>query len=138
LILPLQQLMKKLIAVISLVLYFTATCGIVVNSHYCMKRLVSVHLFEAKADVCGLCGMDVHDSGGCCRDEARLLKMEQDQIKTPVSLIEIPSYKTIISPVSDFIVASTIESDKEQFSQSHSPPLLSKQDTYLQIGVFRI
>jgi hypothetical protein len=136
--LPLQQSMKKLFSAILLVFYFTATCGIVVNSHYCMKRLVSVHLFEAKAEVCGLCGMDIHDSGGCCRDEAKMLKLDQDHLKIPVTLFEIPSYVSTGSAVSDFIIASIINSDKEQFSQDHSPPLLSEQDTYLQNSVFRI
>src|SRR5688500_17537061 len=73
--------MKKLLFSISFLCYFAVTSGIVINSHYCMKKLVSVHLFESKAKVCGDCGMDQHDDSGCCRDEIKVVKLEQDQNK---------------------------------------------------------
>ncbi len=47
----------------------------------------SVHLFETSADVCGRCGMDTHESNGCCRDEVKVVKLEQDQNKTTIATI---------------------------------------------------
>lgn len=130
--------MKKAIAAISLLVYLTATCGIVINSHYCMKKLVSVHLFETKAKVCGLCGMDMHDNSGCCRDEVKVARLIQDQVKIPVTMYELPSVETLAPVVSDFLVASLYYVSEDRHFHNHSPPLLSQQDTYLQNSVFRI
>lgn len=78
--------MKKLLFSISFICYFAVTSGIVINSHYCMKRLVSVHLFETSAKKCGKCGMEVHESDGCCRDEFKVVKLEQDQNFVPAAM----------------------------------------------------
>lgn len=130
--------MKKGIAVISFLLYFITTTGIVINSHYCMKRLVSVHLFESKADVCGLCGMETHNSDGCCRDDVKVVKLIQDQVKIPVTIFELPAVYATVPLISSFMVPSLIINDEQLNYNSHSPPLLSAQDTYLQNSVFRI
>lgn len=130
--------MKKGIAAISFIIYFTASTGIVINSHYCMKKLVSVHLFGAKAEVCGLCGMDMHENSGCCRDEVTVAKLVQDQVKIPVTLYELPSIYVAAAYVSGFIVAPVVNTNEQRYFHNHSPPLLSAQDTYLQNNVFRI
>ena len=72
-----------------------------------MNRLASVHLFETAVDVCGRCGMDTHESGGCCRDEVKVVKLEQDQNKTTIASYDIPTLVAIVSIPSDFIVASS-------------------------------
>ena len=130
--------MKKSIAVISFICYFAAASGIVINSHYCMKRLVSVHLFEKKAKVCGLCGMKIHQSKGCCKDEVKVLKMAQDQTKIPVTVYRIPSLEAPAIVISDLIVCSVYKVNERIHFHNHSPPLLSEQDTYLLNNVFRI
>ncbi len=103
-----------------------------------MKRLVSVHLYETTPDVCGRCGMDTHESDGCCRNEVKVLKLQQDQNKFTVESYEIPSLEIVVTTPSDFIVASFQNSYKQRHFHNHSPPLLSEQDTYLQNNVFRI
>lgn len=130
--------MKKTLSAILIILYLAATSGIVINSHYCMKRLVSVNLFEKKAKVCGLCGMDMHDNNGCCHDEVKVLKLVQDQVNNPVVSFEIPSLDAVPAGHSDFMVALVIKTGEQQHFQNHSPPLLSAQDIYLQNNVFRI
>jgi hypothetical protein len=130
--------MKKIIASISLLCYLTVTCGVIINSHYCMNRLASVHLFETSVDVCGRCGMDTHESNGCCRDEVKVVKLEQDQNKTTIASYDIPSFEAALSIPSDFIVTSSYNIDEKRHFHNHSPPLLSAQDTYLQNSVFRI
>ncbi len=130
--------MKKGIAAISLLFYFAATCGIVINSHYCMKRLVAVHLFESKVKRCGNCGMKMHKSNHCCKDEVKVLKVVQDQNKIPVTKFELPSPETLAVTVSGFIAAAFYNIDETRHFHNHSPPQLSAQDTYLQNGVFRI
>ena len=130
--------MKSAFAAISFILYFAATSGIVINSHFCMKKLVSVHLFENKAKVCGLCGMDIHDNNGCCRDEVKVLKLVQDQVKTPVTIYEIPRVELLPVPVSGFITAPAINAPEQRHFHNHSPPLIAAQAIYLQNNVFRI
>jgi len=130
--------MKKFIASISLLCYFVVTTGVVINSHYCMKRLVSTHLFEAKVKVCGNCGMETHDSNGCCRDEIKVVKLVQDQSNNLLVSFQFLSLEPIQSIPSDFIVSSFFNIDVIRHFHNHSPPLLSAQDTYLQNGVFRI
>jgi len=130
--------MKKLIASISLLCYFIVTTGVVVNSHYCMKKLVSTHLFEAKNKLCGKCGMDTHQSSGCCRDKIKVVKLVLDQTNNPHVSFELLSLEPIQNTPSDFIVTSFFNVDTKRHFHNHSPPLLSAQDTYLQNNVFRI
>lgn len=130
--------MKKAAAIISLVIYFAATTGIVINSHYCMKRLVSVHLYEEKAKVCGQCGMGMHDNSGCCHDEVKVIKLVQDQVHAPAVTFELPAAAAIVPAFSSLMFASLFNADEQAFSANHSPPLLSGQDIHTRICVFRI
>ncbi len=130
--------MKKAIASIAVLCYLVVTCGVIVNAHYCMDRLASIHLFETKASVCGQCGMDIHQSDGCCRDEISVIKLDQDQNKIPVLAFELPSLNITAVIPSAFISASFYNIDEQRHFHNHSPPLLSAQDTYLQNNVFRI
>jgi len=130
--------MKKSLAVISFIFYFAAASGVIVNSHYCMKRLVSVHLFESKAKVCGRCGMEMHMGNGCCRDEVKVYKLVQDQNKIPVMVFSLPSLDVPAIELNEFLSFSTFNIDVKRHYHNHSPPLLSMQDTYLQNRVFRI
>ena len=76
--------MKKLVISIVALCYFAVSCGVVVNFHYCMDRLASTSFFAPEIKKCGRCGMDIHQSNGCCRDEMQLLKLEDDQNKTTI------------------------------------------------------
>ncbi|MCY7310723.1 MAG: hypothetical protein LH619_08090, partial [Chitinophagaceae bacterium] len=120
--------MKKIIFAISFVCYFAVTSGVVINSHYCMKRLVSVHLFDTSRDVCGRCGMENRESKGCCSDELKVVKLEQDQNKVAFATIEIPSLEPVASVPSGFIVAPFVNIFEQRHFHNHSPPLLSEQD----------
>ena len=70
--------MKKLAASILLLIYFTVTTGFVVSVHYCMNKLDSIQLGDNSSEECGKCGMHVEDSGGCCKDDVKLVKMQAD------------------------------------------------------------
>lgn len=131
--------MKKAIAVISFLCYFVVTSGVVINSHYCMKRLVSTHLFETKSKVCGKCGMMMHKTNNhCCHDEVKVVKLQQDQITAPFFAFDFSAAKQISVFPSEFIFASFFNFYGQRHFQNHSPPLLQEQDTYLQNCVFRI
>ncbi len=130
--------MKKILLSIVLVCYLAVTCGLVVNHHYCMDRLASTQLFATAEKVCGKCGMHSDESNGCCRDEVKVVKLVQDQNKIPVVTYELPSIDEVVITPSLFIAALFQNVDVERHFHNHSPPLLSAQDTYLQINVFRI
>ncbi len=127
-----------MLATILLFVYLFATTGIVINSHYCMKKLVSVKLFETSAKQCGQCGMEMHDNPGCCHDDTKYLKLVQDQVKVPGLSFEFSAFKQ--APLTN--LAAWLQSlpvfITKGYYLNHSPPLLSEQDIYLQQGVFRI
>jgi len=104
-----------------------------------MKKLVSTHLFESKAKVCGKCGMGMHKSdNGCCKDELNLVKLQQDQNKMPVVSFELPAVEQLAVVPSAFISTPFYNISEQRHFHNHSPPLISEQDTYLQNNVFRI
>jgi len=103
-----------------------------------MNRLASVHLFEKTPDECGICGMDTHESNGCCRDEVTVVKMAVDQTKIPVTIFDLPTVEPLAITPSLFIASAFYNFNEQRHFHNHSPPLLSAQDTYLQINVFRI
>lgn len=130
--------MKKITVTIFSLYYLALACGITVNFHYCMDRLASVKLFASEVKQCGRCGMETHKSNGCCRDEVEVVKLQDDQQKTTVTSFDIPAIDPVVITPSAFIAADFYNIDEERHFHNHSPPLLSAQDTYLQINVFRI
>ena len=82
--------------------------------------------------------METHESNGCCRNELKVVKLEQDQNKVAFVTIEIPSLEAVASVPSGFIIAPFENIFEQHYFHNHSPPLLSEQDTYLQNNVFRI
>jgi hypothetical protein len=130
--------MKKITVIILMVCYLAVTAGVVINFHYCMDRLASAKLFEKKAKKCGKCGMHTENSNGCCRDEVKIVKMEEDQQVTVEFSYSLPTVEALTHETSDFIIASFYNVPVTRHYQNHSPPLLSAQDTYLQNSVFRI
>jgi hypothetical protein len=129
--------MKKVLASIIMVSYLVVSCGVVVNFHYCMDKLASVELFSAESSLCNKCGMH-KKSHGCCRDEVKVVKLDLDQQtnQSEISFRAIPSNEAILLSV--FLVKEETEIKSTLHWQNHSPPLLSKQNTYLLNAVFRI
>ena len=103
-----------------------------------MNKLASVHLFEKSVNLCGKCGMVTTELNGCCHDEVKVIKLEQDQQNTPLLHYDIAPLKLKLSDPSGFIVASFYTIGQQRNFYNHSPPLLSVQDIYLQNNVFRI
>lgn len=130
--------MKKAGLSILLVCYLAFSSGVLVNFHYCMDRLASTKFFAAKSEKCGKCGMNMHRAHGCCRDEVKMVKMEEDQKVNPVVVFELPSLEQTASVPSEFLLTSFYNIPVKNHYQDHSPPLLTEQDTYLRNSVFRI
>ena len=130
--------MKKILLSISFICYLAVSCGVTIHSHFCMKKLVSVHLFEKKSKLCSRCGMDLHDESGCCRDEIKLVKLDQDQNKLIFVQPGIAALEPLAITPSEFIIAPFISVTGKKHFLNHSPPLLGGQDLYIENSVFRI
>jgi len=128
--------MKKAASSILLIIYIAATSGIAINLHYCMNRFDSLQLGVSKTEVCGKCGMHTDDANGCCQDEVKIIKLQNDQQTASLNYQFISPEALIENPPS-FIAEPVIVNDDRSSVNNHSPPL-SKQDTYLQNCVFRI
>lgn len=133
-----DSFMKKIWIPIVLTCYLAVSSGVIINFHYCMNRLASTELFAAKGKKCGKCGMNMHKDNGCCRDEVKIVKMDDDQKTNPVVAFDLPSFDNLYQVPSAFISASFTNTFEKRHYQDHSPPLLTGQDTYLQNNVFRI
>ena len=131
--------MKKAAVLILAVLYFAISSGMIVNLHYCMNRFTSAD-FSLATDKshCDKCGMDKSTSQGCCHDEIKLVKLQDDQTKASTVLFDFSGIQSIATIPSLFIIASFYNADETNHHKVHSPPLLSRQDTHLQNCVFRI
>ena len=130
--------MKKAFLAILFVSYLAVSSGIVVNFHYCMNRLASTEWFAMEGKQCEKCGMNMHKSHGCCRDEVKIVKMEDDQKITSSVSFDLPSLDMPAQVPSEFISTSFYNCNVTANPDSHPPPLLSDQDTYISNCVFRI
>lgn len=130
--------MKNVIVSIVLACYLLVSTGVVINYHYCMKRLASTQLFGTEKKYCGKCGMHKKRSKGCCHDEVKVLKLKIDQNSFSAVTPSIPAIDDIAITPSQYIAALFYNINEQKHFHNHSPPLLSAQDTYLQINVFRI
>lgn len=56
-----------------MLIYTTATSGIVMSVHYCMGDLAGISLGENTSHQCSTCGMSGQD---CCHDELHIAKLD--------------------------------------------------------------
>ena len=128
--------MKHFAASILLLVYFTVSTGFVVSVHYCMNKVDSIELGDSNRDECGKCGMHIEDSGGCCTDDVKMVKLQIDQAFAKILSVDF-SFHSPVPVAVDIYSASLQNSIQEDYPLAHGPPL-SEQDTYLKNCVFRL
>jgi hypothetical protein len=70
---------KKIVAILLLVIYGCTSLGATIHMHYCMNEFAGWNLWHGdKEKECGKCGMK-EKKGGCCKDEHKQLKLSADQ-----------------------------------------------------------
>ena len=126
--------MKKLLAAILLLVYFTVSTGFVVSLHYCMDRLASAQIGSNHEDKCTYCGMQ--KDGKCCRDDVKIVKLQTTHLVAKTIGPDFILPVSIITPT-EFLVSPFYNFTQISRGVEHGPPL-SEQDTYLQNRVFRI
>lgn len=129
--------MKRALASILLLIYFCVSTGFVVSMHYCMNQLDAVKVGAADLEKCGKCGMQTEDKDGCCREEVKVLKLQQDQQVVKLLMpsltlapVELPLSQHLALPFQNFVQAQVLDHP--------DPPLRSAQPVYLSNCVFRI
>lgn len=129
--------MKRALASILLLLYFCVSTGFVVSLHFCMNQLDAVQVGAANSEKCGKCGMHTEDSDGCCREEVKVIKLEQDQQLAKLLMpsltlvpVELPLSQHLALPFQNFVQARVLHFP--------DPPLRSSQPVYLSNRVFLI
>lgn len=101
-----------------------------------MDRFDSFQLGTDGSDYCPKCGMYTSESNGCCHNEVKIIKIQDDQLASAFHFhFESPA-AVHLSPV--ILQNVDISCSKGKYHvNNHSPPF-SKQDTYLLNRVFRI
>ena len=69
--------MKKLLAILLLLVYTAASSGTVMSTHFCMGEFAGISIGEKQQDECGYCGMEDAD---CCHDLLQVVKIDDSQL----------------------------------------------------------
>jgi len=126
--------MKKLLAAILLLVYFTISTGFVVSLHYCMDRLTSTGIGSEKSNKCEYCGM--HKDGKCCRDDVKIVKLQTTHMASmPITGEHSLAVQTVIA--TEFLNTPFLNFTRSNLAVAHGPPLHT-QEIYIQNCVFRI
>jgi len=126
-------LMKRVLASLLLLVYFTVSTGFVVSLHYCMDRFDSAELGRSAAGKCQKCGMH---KDGCCHDEVKVVKLQLAHVvaHAQISNLEAPLPPAATPPAFEQILFDT---ESSVFHAAHGPPL-GQPPAYLLYGVFRL
>jgi hypothetical protein len=130
--------MKKAFALISLLYYSVASFGLVVDTHYCMKRVVSVRVYEIQPKACGRCGMNIHKGNHCCYNERMVVMLTQDQTRVSSHHFNFNSATPAIDIHPEFQEFIHTSFTQPVIQSDHAPPWLATKDVYLRNRVFRI
>ncbi len=90
--------MKRFLVSILAVLYLATASVATVHLHYCMGHLITASLLDDSKDEhdCSKCGMSKKSNNGCCKDEHKVLKANQEH---QVSKLTVETIKPFISQV---------------------------------------
>ena len=126
--------MKKLLAILLLLVHTAASSGTVLSAHYCMGDFAGIKIGQTdeKADHCPSCGMKAM---GCCHNEPQLIKLDNTDIqKTPFSS---PDFKLTIPPIQH--QASLSESSLSRLNNRYfSSVEIGRPPVYMLLCVYRI
>ena len=131
--------MKKVSVILLAILYFAISSGMIVNMHYCMNRFSSADFeLAGSKKQCETCGMNKAKSHGCCHDEIKLVKLQDDQNRQSLGSFDVSVFQAVAIVPSQFIVTSFYNADETNHHKDYAPPLRNRQDANLLNCVFRI
>lgn len=116
--------MKRLFVFILALTYLVASTGTNMHLHFCMGKLADLSLWsKSQKKTCSKCGMEKKDKpNGCCKDEHKWLKMQDDQ-KANVLNFELVQLQ-IAEPVNfiQYDFSPFTSNVSELLPNSHAPP----------------
>lgn len=140
--------MKKFLVTILAFVYLSSTIGATINMHYCMDKLVAwgVGDGKTKAKACPYCGMaktnkDKHcgkESKGCCKDEQKIVKLQNDQKISEASFQFSQLAVEAITPFYSDYSFEYASSLTEEYPFTHAPPRTQNISLFILNCVFRI
>lgn len=130
--------MKKLFILILSLVYLTSSVGATVHLHYCMDKLIGWSLNGAAGNKCDKCGMEKKDSKGCCKDEHKQVKLQNDQKLATIVGANLVSPGGIPEHSMNGFQLWQFPSAAACFPLKHSPPDERPVSAYLRNCVFRI
>jgi hypothetical protein len=128
--------MKKVILSILVFSFFLVNTGFIVNLHYCMNKLHSWQVGADDSEKCDSCGMTVSDKNGCCHNEVKVVKLQQDVIHA-AEKTELVNAPFLLSFASIYLGLPVRPAETTQVFNGYSPPIISFQEAYIKNRVFR-
>jgi len=132
--------MRKSLALIVAIVYLSTTTGATIHMHYCMGKLADWGLGHNRSKTCGNCGMEKSEEkdNGCCKDEHKFVKNDNDQ-KTAEALVITFASQVIDLPIEYFSVLDIpVSSVTEKHPVSHAPPRSNGVAVYIRNCSFLI
>jgi hypothetical protein len=130
-------MVKKVVVILLMLIYGSATMGATVHLHYCMNELVGWSLWHSENEECGRCGMK-EDKTSCCKDEHKHFKLKVDHQKAAAAVfitnIVAPA---VITPTTDFDFQPFLQVT-ESYSPCHAPPDIGDTKLHVLHCVFLI
>lgn len=129
--------MKKIVVILLLLIYGSATMGATIHMHYCMNEFVGWSLWHnGKDNKCGKCGMK-EKKGGCCKDEHKQVKLKADHQKSAgAKYIKFISEPVLITPRENIDIKWV--SPATDLPVCNAPPKIPKAQLYILHCVFLI
>ncbi len=88
--------MKKFLLSILAIIYLGISTGVTLHIHYCMGKLVDIGLVSKSNNRCDKCGMvKVNNHKGCCHDEQKVVKIQQDQNNATTAIHQITQLSSV-------------------------------------------
>ena len=95
--------MKKFLFLIATFAYFTSISGATIYIHECMGKVVNWTFQEDENKKCENCGMHKNAAHDCCKDEAKVLKVNPD-LRHSENIAPVFKISDVILPVTYIIV----------------------------------
>jgi hypothetical protein len=118
--------LKRLFVVLLALIYFVAGSGLLLRQHYCMGDFVSAQISlvpNAPAELCGDCGMEEEESGGCCESKTQFVKKAFEQQVSDVQYISSLDVQANLLPI--FVIPSvsaSVLSEPDIVYNLYKPP----------------
>lgn len=117
--------MKKAVIAILTFLYISTSTGATIHLHYCMGKLVNWNLRHKPGKVCSKCGMKINHktkNNGCCKDEYKQIKNENDQKLSQTNFALIHPVSLKCSTILSELLSVFLPAINEAGPVSNSPP----------------